>query len=148
VTSSFEAHLQEVCRDLEERRGALLEELSSLDDGALPLARPGGWTIAKVMDHIIGSEWHYARLAGQLRGLEVRESQHGAVSSVPGAVGALAASRKALLSAIEGVSEADFYRLGALGREEYSVVSVLENVAQHDHEHLEQIRRIHATVPL
>ena len=33
----------------------------------------------------------------------------------------------------------DFYRLGTVGREEYSVVSVIENVTKHDVEHLGQI---------
>ena len=56
------------------------------------------------------------------------------------AVGALAASRGALLTALDGIDEASFYRLSAVGREEYSVISVLENPAHHDREHAQQLR--------
>ncbi len=35
-----------------------------------------------------------------------------------------------------------FYELKRVGHEEYSVISVLENVANHDREHAEQIRAI------
>ncbi len=44
-----------------------------------------------------------------------------------------------LSSTVSGVDEMTFYEPQTLGREQYSVVSVLENVASHDHEHLEQI---------
>ena len=46
-----------------------------------------------------------------------------------------------LIALLDGVDEGTFYELRALGREQYSIVSVLENVASHDHEHLEQIAR-------
>jgi hypothetical protein len=39
------------------------------------------------------------------------------------------------------VKKEDFYRLQAIGHEEYSVLSILENVASHDREHADQIRR-------
>jgi len=35
-----------------------------------------------------------------------------------------------------------FYELRRVGHEEYSVLSVIENVANHDHEHAAQIRAI------
>ena len=41
-----------------------------------------------------------------------------------------------------GVDEETFYRLGAVGHEEYSVLSLLENVALHDREHGPQVREI------
>ena len=56
-------------------------------------------------------------------------------------------SRTALLKAL-GALEMDpkayetFYELKKVGHEEYSVLSVLENVASHDHEHAAQIRAI------
>ena len=34
-----------------------------------------------------------------------------------------------------------FYELRKVGHEEYSVLSILENVANHDREHAEQIRK-------
>ena len=52
----------------------------------------------------------------------------------------LDASRRALLAALDGVDEESFYRLRVVGHEEYSVLSVLENAANHDREHGEQVR--------
>lgn len=54
---------------------------------------------------------------------------------------ALARTRTQFVALLDGIDEATFYELRALGREQYSVVSVLENVASHDHEHLEQIAK-------
>jgi hypothetical protein len=45
------------------------------------------------------------------------------------------------LAAVEGVDEDTFYEIRSLGPDQYSVVSVLENVASHDHEHVEQIEK-------
>jgi hypothetical protein len=53
---------------------------------------------------------------------------------------ALCRSREALLPALEG--EEVFYRIGTLGREEYSEFSLLENVELHDQEHGWQIEQI------
>ena len=69
------------------------------------------------------------------------------LSSPRDAQAALADSRKALVEAAAGVDEETFYRLGG-GGQEYSVVSVLENVHQHDEEHRSQIERIRALNPL
>ncbi len=140
----FEEHLARVTERLGLQRATLLATLAGLDDADLGRARRGGWTIAKVLEHITGSEWHYARLVRQLRSAEDIPPENVAAASVAESVDALARSRAALLNAIEGVTEDDFYRLGTVGREEYSVVSVLENVEQHDIEHLGQIASIHA----
>ncbi len=100
--------------------------------------------MGKVLEHIIGAEWHYAQLVGRLRGQgEVTPESVAAVTAADAAP-ALERSRAALLQALDGVTEEDFYRLSLVGREEYSVVSVLENVEQHDAEHLAQIQSIRA----
>ena len=142
--SDFPKHLSEVTCSLELRRGELLGALTSLKDADLARARRGGWTVGKVVEHIIGSEWHYARLVGSLRGADDVAPETDAAAGIADVLEALARSRTALLEAIDGVLEEDFYRLGPPGREEYSVMSVLENVEQHDVEHLGQIRRIQA----
>jgi hypothetical protein len=56
-------------------------------------------------------------------------------------------TRKVLLSALEALDTdprayETFYELRQVGHDEYSVISVLENVANHDHEHVAQIREI------
>mgnify|MGYP001237388982 CR=1 FL=1 len=142
--SDFPQHLSQVTANLDRGRGELLAALSGLKDADLVRARRGGWSVGKVLDHIIGAEWHYAHLVGTLRGLGDIAAEDRTLTSVAAASEALARSRTALLKAIEGVTEDDFYRLGPVGREEYSVVSVLENVEQHDAEHLGQIRSIQA----
>lgn len=142
--SGFPNHLSEVTANLNRQRSELLAALSELEDADLDRARRGGWTVGKVLEHITGSEWHYAQLAGNLRGIGDVPPEGDAGAGVEGASEALARSRSALLKAIEGVTEDEFYRLGNVGREEYSVLSVLENVEQHDIEHLGQIRSIRA----
>lgn len=47
----------------------------------------------------------------------------------------LAASRTTLMDALEGVGEDEFYTIGRIGHEEYSIMSILENARSHDHEH-------------
>lgn len=54
---------------------------------------------------------------------------------------ALEGTRNAVLEGVDHVKEEDFYRLQSIGHEEYSVLSILENVAAHDREHAEQIRK-------
>ena len=63
------------------------------------------------------------------------------VASASAAIGALERHRATLLTALEGVDEVAFYEMRSLGHEQYSVISVLENVASHDHEHLEQLQK-------
>jgi uncharacterized damage-inducible protein DinB len=143
VEPGFEAHLSGLNDALVRGRDDLLATVSSLSDADLSRARRGGWPIAKVLEHIIGAEWHYARLVSHLRGASPAAAPDTlAVDSLASVRGALGRSRAALLGALEGVTEDEFYRLGTVGREEYSVVSVLENVDQHDVEHLGQIRAI------
>ena len=46
------------------------------------------------------------------------------------------------MAAVEGVDEETFYRLGSAGSQVYSVLSTLENAADHDREHARQIARL------
>ena len=141
--SDFSGHFAEVTTNLDRRRNDLLAAISGLGDADLVRARRGGWTVGKVLEHITSAEWHYAVLGRHLRGMgDVAQAQAPGAGGVAGASEALRRSRAALLEAIDGVGEQDFYRLGTVGREEHSVVSVLENVEQHDLEHLGQIKSI------
>jgi hypothetical protein len=80
---------------------------------------------------------------GFLRGnaVDLENASEGDVASGQAAAEALERARKTMLGLIEGVDETTFYDLRALGKEQYSVVSVLENVAAHDHEHMGQIAK-------
>ena len=118
-------------------------------------ARRGGWSVRKVLEHVIHSEWLYSRLATHLRGrpppeggtlpdssTSAEEPEPAAFASVAEAAEQLDAVRAALLAAIDGVDEESFYRLQTVGHEEYSVLSLLENVALHDREHAPQVQEI------
>lgn len=134
-------------QELEAARSDLATTLATVSDDALEQSRRGGWTVQRVLQHVIDAEWHYAALISQLRGLVVLPpaDRRGSPASVPDAARRLTESRRALLEALDGIDEAAYYRLDVIGREEYSVLSVLENVAHHDREHAAQLQRIVAT---
>ncbi|MEX2157854.1 MAG: DinB family protein [Dehalococcoidia bacterium] len=140
----------ELARDLEEQRNALdaarkglLEVVSPLSEGDLERGRRGGWTVQRVLEHVIWSEHMYARLVTHLRGATPQgEMGENTPTSIGDAIERLAASRAALLAALDGVDEESFYRLQQIGHEEYSVISLLENTVSHDREHATQVREI------
>ena len=124
-------------------REGLLAVVSALAGDDLERARRGGWSVRKVLEHVIHSEWLYSRLAIHLKGATPPEdSEPAAFASVAEAAEQLDAVRAALLAAIDGVDEESFYRLQTVGHEEYSVLSLLENVALHDREHGPQVQEI------
>jgi len=144
MTTEFDRDLTNCCSELDAARAGLLDGLGALSDGDLERARRGGWTVQRVLEHVIWSELLYTRLLCHLR------EQPGAQGDMPDCKpqsvadtrARLEASRQALLEAIEGVDEGTFYRMGTVGHEEYSVLSLLENTASHDREHTAQIRAI------
>lgn len=141
MSSEFEQDVARYRRALDEAREELVGAVRSMSDGDLERARRGGWAARRVLEHVIQSEWLYARVVLHLRGQPVPgDDVSGAPASVQDALDRLGASRAALLAALEGVDEETFYRLATLGHEEYSVVSVLENDANHDREHAAQVR--------
>jgi uncharacterized damage-inducible protein DinB len=144
MSSEFERDL-EVCReDIEGARATLLDVLGGLSDADLEASRRGGWTVRRVLEHVIWSELLYGRLVTHLRGLPVPPGDLPPCepASVADAGARLDASRAALLAALDGVDEVAFYRLGTIGHEEYSVLSLLENTANHDREHTAQVQAI------
>ncbi len=144
MTTEFEHDLANCRSDISGARETMLNVLDLLNDDDLERARRGGWTARRVLEHVIWSEWLYSRLITHLRGQQPPSDElpSGLPASVADARERLAASRQALLAALEGVDEEAFYRLGKVGHEEYSVLSLLENTANHDREHAEQIRAI------
>ncbi len=143
MPTEFDQDLEAMRRELETAREELRGVVSTLSDAHLERGRRGGWTVRRVLEHVIQSEWLYVRLVHHLRELPVPgDVVSGAPTSVGDAAQRLDASRRALLAALDGVDEESFYRLGTVGHEEYSILSVLENVSNHDREHAEQVRAI------
>ena len=131
-------------RSLDRARQELRANIDQLAEGDWGRARRGGWSVGRVVQHLIHAEWTYVRLVMRLRGLPASRTPEPMAVPVgrSDAVHQLSASRQALLAALDGIDEPALYQLVAVGREEYSVLSVLENVAQHDREHARQLRAI------
>ncbi len=143
MTAEFDRDLEAMRSELDAAREELSGVVAALGDADLGRERRGGWTVQRVLEHVIQSEWLYARLVNHLRDLPVPgDDVSGAPSSVDDAAQRLEASRVALLAAVAGVDEESFYRLRTMGHEEYSILSVLENVSNHDREHAEQVKTI------
>ena len=139
----FQRDLADNLKTIESARVALLQQLRSLGDDDLRSTRRGGWSVQEVLRHLIDAEVSYAKVLGFLRSrpVEFANSSDDDVASSQAAVAALDRARAALLALVEGVDESTFYDVRSLGTSQYSVMSVLENVADHDHEHLGQIAK-------
>lgn len=145
--SDFESDLANAKRDAEAARKDFLEIVRSLQDSDLDREKRGGWPIRKVLEHAIHSELLYSRLARHLREMPQPEEEvlTKPPASVADALAALQEARAELEEAIDGVDEETFYKMHIVGREEYSVLSLLENVTLHDREHGPQIQDILAS---
>jgi uncharacterized damage-inducible protein DinB len=142
MSSEFDSDLQELRHELSASRAEFLGALQSLDNSDLDRARRGGWTIARVLEHVVQSEAMYTAAIAAIAGDSASSPQGGGPpTSRAEAVQQLESTRRALETALASATEENFYRLQRLGHEEYSIASVLENVANHDREHAEQIRR-------
>lgn len=144
MTTAFERDLATARRDLEAARSELLSVVDALTDAELDKSRRGAWSVRAVLDHLIVTDWWYARAVASLRELESppRQPVSQAPTSVAHAVADLRAAREALVTACDGVDEETFYRLRKAGPQEYSVLSILENSADHDREHAHQIQKL------
>jgi len=151
MTCSYHRDLASSQEAIRLARDEFLRVIDSLSRTDLERARRGGWPVRRVLEHVIQSEQLYAQATAYLCGAEVSARREiSTPSSVSEARTMLLDTRKSLLRALEPLDMdpmafEKFYELKQVGHEEYSVVSVLENVANHDREHAEQIRSILST---
>ena len=118
----------------------------SRSDSPAPAAAAG--RLQRVLEHVIHSEHLYAQATAYLVGSQVEAG--GASSRARDRVGCAHGCSWIHARACSMRSRSwrwtrgyeKFYELRKVGHEEYSVLSVLENVANHDREHAEQIRTI------
>jgi hypothetical protein len=129
-------------RRMESNRGDLLAAIQGLTVEDMARDRPGSWSAGRVLQHVIDSEVAYVKLLAHLRGKQAPELSAEAPHDGADAVSQLQRTRAALVEMTDGVDDETLYRLTALGANDYSVLSVLENDADHDHEHLLQIERL------
>lgn len=142
MSSEFDSDLRELQGQLSASRAQLLDALESLTDSDLERGRRGGWTIGQVLAHVIHSEYLYGGVVGAIVGASGGSAHQGdPLTSIEAAREQLTTTRDGLLNALTSATEDSFYRIQKFGHDEYSVMSVLENAANHDREHAEQIRR-------
>jgi uncharacterized damage-inducible protein DinB len=141
---AFRADLEAITAEMTDARAALVSAVQRLSDADLDRARRGGWTIRRVLEHVIEFEWLCVMAITAIRKEEARGRPQTSCEGqlVDEILCMLDTARHALLGAFDGVDEETFYRLERMGREEYSVLSALENVAHHDREHSAQITAI------
>lgn len=143
MTSEFSADLSRLQAELKAARGELLAVVDSIAVDRLDSVRRGGWSVRRVLDHVISSEHAYARLVAYLRQQPITDpSPASNPGSMSDAKAMLSVSHATLLDALDGVDEDAFYTIGRIGHEEYSIMSILENARAHDHEHGDQLQEI------
>lgn len=144
MPSQFEDDLRHALEEARAAREGLLAVLAPLTDADLDRARRGGWSVRQVLEHLVLAEKGYLRVLALLR--ESPEPpprpEPVPVASLAQAVRELEAGRRALLEALREVDEELFYTLRPVGREQFSVLSLLENLASHEREHTAQIKAI------
>ena len=144
VSEEFEGDFARVSGGLDAARQQLLGAVERLGEADLDRGTRGGWTVRKVLEHTIQSEWFYAAGVDALRERTPRRPAPGDIDlgSLSAVLASLEKSRQALQDAAEGVDEDAFYAVRTVLHQEYSVLSILENVELHDNEHSAQIGRI------
>jgi len=142
MTSEFQSDLAALKTDIDASRTQLDSAVATINN--LDRARRGGWSLRRILEHVIDSEWLYAILVSHLGGQQAPDRPQVSLDAadIADAARQLTTCRQALLTALNGATEDNFYEIQKLGHEEYSILSVLENVANHDREHAEQINKV------
>jgi phosphinothricin acetyltransferase len=142
MNSSANRDLRRALRDIAAERRRLLDAVERLDMAALAAERSGGWSIRRVLQHVIESEYLYAKLLAHQRGESTAALELAPPADAQAATSMLRDTRRAVEALVDGIDDGTLYRLVKVGHEEYSPLSVLENIASHDRDHIEQIEAV------
>lgn len=134
--------LRRALDDMDGARAALATRVAPLDARAMARSAPGGWSIGRTLLHVIESEVIYAKVLAHLTQREAPALAFGEPADGASALAGMQAAREAILSLAADVDDDTLYHLARLGHEEYSVLSVLQNIAAHDRDHLGQIAEL------
>lgn len=138
--TAFQTDKQDLLTDLAAAREELLAVVRPLGADDLARSRRGSWSVARILEHVIQAEHLYIHAVNAITAAAaVQLERGGAPASADDAAAALDSARGTLLDAIGQATEDNFYEIKQLGHEEYSVLSVIENIANHDREHADQI---------
>jgi len=133
------ADLAAAMQDMRRDRHRLLAAVRPLTAAEMLLDSRGGWSIARVLEHVIWSESAYAKMLAHQCGKSTRDLDVSRPDDGATAAAQLAATRAAVEAAVDGVQDHTLYLLVQFGHEEFSALSLLQNIALHDREHVEQI---------
>ena len=139
--SEFDADKAALLLDMDEARAELEGVVRKLEANDMERMRRGSWPVSRILEHVRDSERIYTQLISVFNGQPAVSVESGELTTAVKVSSSLGATRAGLLEAISSVEEKDFYRLQTIGHEEYSVLSILENVASHDREHAQQIQK-------
>jgi len=147
TASAFEADLETALADATRARADLVSTVQCLTEADLDKVKRGGWPIHRVITHTIEHDYYMAMFVASARGERFTGSSDATCGgqSIDEVLCRMEAGRTALLSAVNGIAEDDFYTLKTIGLEEFSPLSAIENAATHDREHLEQVHSILAS---
>jgi uncharacterized damage-inducible protein DinB len=144
MADDFERERSGAFEELEDARVGLLKVVSDLVDADLERARRGGWSVREVLMHVVESDWWFAGAIAALREYDrpSREATADVPQRIEEVIAVLTLAREALVEAADGVMEDAFYRMRKIGPQDYSILSVLENCADHDREHALQVQAL------
>jgi uncharacterized damage-inducible protein DinB len=141
MSEEYDRDLARCRAELDTARRELLSVVTALKDENFEKAPRGQWPVRRILEHVIWHEEIYVRFISNIRGRQGSDMPDSTPSNAADAVERLAQSRQTLLAGVDGVDEELFYRLTRLGPEEYSILTMLENEANHEREHAAQISR-------
>ena len=75
MTNTLQSDLEAVTADMTASRAALVSAVQRLTDANLESARRGGWSVRRVLEHVIQSEQLYVTLIAALRGQPIGQQQ-------------------------------------------------------------------------
>jgi phosphinothricin acetyltransferase len=139
---SMGSDLRRVHADLREARDELLAVVGRLTAEDFARSRPGGWTVRRVLHHLIEAEAIYAKLMADMCASEAPEAPMREPADAADAATLLDGTRAAVLAAVDGVDADHFYAFTKFGHEEFSPLSLLENIASHERDHGAQIAEL------
>jgi phosphinothricin acetyltransferase len=98
-----------------------------------------------VLHHVIESEGIYAKLLAHQCARPAGDMRADEPADGGDAVAMLEGTRRSVLAIVDGIPDEILYRLTTIGHEEYSPLSILQNVASHDRDHYAQIADVLST---
>jgi phosphinothricin acetyltransferase len=142
-----QADLARTIVDMHGARAELLGVIAGLSRDDMTRVRAGGWTVGRVLWHLIESESIYVKLLAHQTGRVAPEVLVSKPSAPEDAPPMLSDTRAAVLKLVDALDDETLYRMTRVGHEEYSPLSLLENIAAHEREHAGQISELVAGDP-